>query len=64
MLCIELSGIVFNVPGQKKTDFSPTIFWEIYLTSNLELQLLINRTSEEMDSIPMSYLRVQIVLRE
>lgn len=38
MLCIELSGIVFNVPGQKKkNDFSPTIFWEIYLTSNLEL---------------------------
>lgn len=29
VLCIELSGIVFNVSGEKKNDFSPTIFWEI-----------------------------------
>lgn len=63
MLCIELSGIVFNVSGQKKNDFHQP-FSGRYLTKNLQQSLLINKTSEEMDSIPISYLRVHIVLRE
>lgn len=63
MLCIELSGIVFNVSGQKKTIFHQP-FSGRYLTKNLQQSLPINKTSEEMDSIPISYLREHIVLRE